>query len=120
MSAPSLGLTARAVVDRVVDGDTIDLHITIPVRVRLLDCWAPEISGEEKESGLASKEALEGLLPQGSKVHLNVPTAEVDALAGTLTFGRVLGQVYIPGDDVSVSQKMVVAGYATEVKVSRE
>jgi len=116
MPAPSLGLTARAVVDRVIDGDTIDVLITVPVRVRMINCWAPETRGDEKAEGQVSKALLEQMAPVGSQVHVNIPTTHVDALAGVFTFGRVLGEVWRAGDDESLSALMVAAGAATREK----
>jgi endonuclease YncB( thermonuclease family) len=116
MPAPSLGLTARAIVDRVIDGDTLDVLITVPVRVRMIDCWAPEITGIQKPQGQESKALLEQMAPVGSKVLVNIPTTHVDALAGVFTFGRVLGEVWRQGDDESLSQLMVAAGAATKEK----
>lgn len=116
MPAPPLGLTARATVERVIDGDTVDVLVRIPVRVRLLDCWAPEVHGAEANKGKRSKSQLETLLPVDSHVTLQVPTANVDALSGVFTFGRVLGNVWRQGDDESVSQLMVGMGMATQHK----
>lgn len=116
MPAPDLGLTARAIVDRVIDGDTIAALITLPVTVRLIDCWAPEIRGEQKPQGQIAKALLQKMAPAGSPVHLQVPTTHVDALAGVFTFGRVLGHVWRPGDDESLSELMVAAGAATREK----
>jgi len=47
----------------VVDGDTITVELKIPVRVRLLDCWAPETrtkDAEEKKKGIR----LAGMEPE--------------------------------------------------------
>ena len=119
MPAPDLGLTARAIVDRVIDGDTLDVLITVPVRVRMIDCWAPEIRGEEKPQGEVAKALLEQMAPVGSRVILNVPTTHVDALAQAFTFGRVVGEVWRQGDDESLSAMMVAAGAATREKPAR-
>lgn len=116
MSAPPLGVTARAVVRRVVDGDTLDVSIEIPLRLRLLDCWAPEIHGIDRIAGQNAKEKLSELLPVGKQVHVHVPTAEVDALGGILTFSRVLGHVFVPGEKESISEQMVAMGLATKEK----
>lgn len=116
MPAPPLGLTARAVVERVIDGDTVDVSLRIPVRVRLLDCWAPEIHGIDKIAGHRALEALEKMLPVGTRVHVHVPTEKVDALSGVFSFGRVLGDIFVEGDDESVSQLMVGQGMATRSK----
>ena len=111
-----LGIVARAKVDRVVDGDTVDVHLVIPLRVRLLDCWAPEVTGEDKIAGAASKAKLEEMLKPGQLVHLDVPTKEVDALGGVLTFGRVLGNIFLEDQEKSVSELMVEAGMALKEK----
>lgn len=116
MSKPSLGLTARAVVARVVDGDTVDVYLTLPVRMRLLDCWAPETHGIDRIAGERAKEFLEKLLPQGAPVEVHVPTGDADALGSVLTFGRVLGHIYRPNEQETVSELMVGAGLATEAK----
>ena len=116
MSQPPLGITARAVIERVVDGDTVDVFMTIPVRVRLLDCWAPEVTGVEKLVGIKSKEALERIAPRGSHVRLHVRTGQVDAMLGVLTFGRVLGHIYREGESETLSELMVAAGMATATK----
>jgi endonuclease YncB( thermonuclease family) len=111
-----LGVTTRAKIDRVVDGDTVDVHLIIPLRVRLLDCWAPEMHGEDRVAGAIAKAELEKLLPIGSVVHLDVPTQDASALGDVLTFGRVLGDVYIEGEEESVSEKMVARNLATKEK----
>lgn len=116
MPAPPLGITARATIERVIDGDTVDVELTIPVRVRLLECWAPELHGENKTAGEQAKQQLETLLPPKSRVHLHVPTGEVDAMADVFTFGRALGHIYRYGDDESISQLLVGMGLATREK----
>lgn len=119
MTQPPLGLAARAVVTRIIDGDTMDVMLMLPVRVRLLNCWAPEITGIQKPEGLAAKEQLEKMAPLGSRVRVQVPTGDADALGDVLTMGRVLGNVWREGDDESLSELMVAAGMATTEKVKR-
>ena len=114
--APPLGVTARATVARVVDGDTVDVLITIPVRVRLLDCWAPEIHGPEQPNGERSKAALERLIPAGAEVEVHVPTDQASGFDSVLTFGRVLGHLWPSGGKRTVSDLMVEGGWATETK----
>jgi endonuclease YncB( thermonuclease family) len=93
MPAPPLGLTARAQVTHIHDGDTIKVNLVLPVWVRFMDCWAPEVRGPEREQGLLVKEQLEKMLPVGSLVHVHMPTAKAEALSDVLTFGRVVGEV---------------------------
>ena len=111
---PPLGITARAYVTRILDGDTVELELRLPVRVRLLDCWAPELRTPE---GPASKEALTKLLPVGSKVVLHVPTTKAKNASDVLTFGRVLGHIWRKGKNASA--EMVQQGFATEKKQKR-
>ena len=94
-----------------------------PIRVRLLDAWAPETKVDnrlpesqraaEKAAGIKSKEALTALA-LGKTVILQVPTSE-DLLKST-TMGRVLGRVWLEGDAESLSEKQVKSGNATKVK----
>ena len=117
MTAPPLGLTARAVVERVVDGDTIDLSLQIPVRVRLLDCWAPEMHGPNSAAGIMAKRTLQDLVPHGSRVTCSVPTAEARGVSDVFSFGRVLGNVWRWNDEKSLSEWMVEMHMATAHKV---
>ena len=39
---PVPGWATTCELDRVIDGDTIDVRVSRVIRVRLLDCWAPE------------------------------------------------------------------------------
>lgn len=116
MPPPPLGLTARAIVRRVLDGDTLDVELRLPVRVRLLDCWAPEIHGPDKPAGLQSKAAAEALAPPGTHGILHVPTAQADALGDVLTLGRVLGTFWPAGADASLAELLVAAGQAAARK----
>ena len=120
---PEPSWTTKATVIGTVDGDTLDLEIRRTIRVRLLDCWAPEthLDGRlpesereaEKRAGIKSKEALTALA-LGKPVILQVPTSE-DLLKST-TMGRVLGRVWLEGDDESLSEKQVKSGNATREK----
>lgn len=116
MPPPPLGLTARAVVRRVVDGDTLDVELRLPVRVRLLDCWAPETRGPERPAGLQAQAAAEALAPPGSHGILAVPTAQAEAMADVLTLGRVLGQFWPAGSELSLAELLVAAGQAEPQK----
>ena len=116
--APQPGWITRAKVVSVYDGDTLTIEVTRRMRVRLLDCWCPEIrtrDKEEKERGLAAKAHLSKLLPEGSEVVLQIPSGT--DLGKSFTFGRVLGNIWADKDAVSsVSEQMVDSGHATAAK----
>lgn len=93
---------------RVIDGDTLEAEVSRRLRVRLLDCWAPELrepGGHEAQSFLAG-------LVAGQTVTLQVPTEH--ELQAAFSFGRVLGRIWIGGNDVS--RLMIEAGHATREK----
>lgn len=98
-------------VEKVVDGDTIQVVFKVRMNIRFLDCWAPEkVTPEGKEA----KAYLESLIKLGEEVTVEVPLVATN-MPG-LTFGRLLGHVKnAKGEDLS--KKMVKAGHATPMKV---
>ena len=126
MKQPPVGLTTRVVVSNVVDGDTIDVQIIKTIRVRLKDCWCPETRTrdlEEKEKGLAAKAHIKTLLGEQElyfgeskykQAILHIPADEDDDIKDILTLNRILGYIFVDGQDVS--SKMVADGHATKTK----
>lgn len=110
-------------IGRVVDGDTIDVEITRTVRVRLADSWSPETRetshASEKVQGLKAKEALEHLAPAGTECALQVMTDGDNDVGDGLTFGRVVGVVWIDGK-IPLNEQMVLAGYNFATKAELE
>ncbi len=102
-----------------IDGDTVEVSVTRKIRVRLLDCWAPESRTRdlaEKARGLESKRRLGELIDRAAgEVILQVPTGQDQELAEVFTFGRVLGRLWLP-DGREVSATMVAEGLATKKK----
>lgn len=117
MKQPELGITTKGILTRIVDGDTVDVEIRKTVRVRLMDCWAPETRTkdlEEKAKGLQSKEHLSQVCPVGTEVVVHIPASEDGEIADVFTMGRVLGFVFVGTEDLSEVQ--VMAGNATRTK----
>jgi endonuclease YncB( thermonuclease family) len=116
---PPRGLSTVARVVEVYDGDTVTVQPLLPeMRIRLLDCWAPEIrttDAAEKRRGFESRDHLRGMLPVGSLVRLHIPTTK--RLGDAFTFGRPLGNIWrdIDGDGVDdwINGRQVADGYAT-------
>jgi endonuclease YncB( thermonuclease family) len=117
--APEIGLVSPCVIDRVVDGDTVELTITRRVTVRLLDCWAPESrtrNSNEKRRGILSKSHLQELLPVGSQAVVQLPGSPEGDISDLITLGRVLGRIWVAGSQVDVSTLQVEAGHARRTK----
>jgi len=101
---------------KVVDGDTIDadidlgFDISLNKRIRLAGIDTPESRTKdeyEKKLGLESKEWLKKHL-EGAKDIL-IKTELPDS---TEKYGRIIGHLYINGEEISVNNKMISEGYA--------
>ena len=117
---PERGISTVAVVEKWYDGDTATITLKLQCKVRLLDCWAPEVRGEERPQGLKSKSHIQRLVPEGSEVRLFIPAT--GSLEDSLTFGRILGSMWAQNEDGSftnVSDQMVKDGFATRTKVKK-
>jgi len=103
----------HCVLDRVVDGDTIDVSIDLGFkvwlhkeRVRLYGINCPECRTKdlvEKAKGLASKDRLIELLPEKFIIQTTKD--------GKGKYGRILGIPFV--DKVDICQQMVKEGHAT-------
>lgn len=121
---PIENLTTKATVKEVYDGDTIVVTVTREYRIRMLDCWAPEVKTrniEEKEKGIASRDFLRNLLQQGDEVLVQIPLTS--RFGDSMTFGRVLAYVWKDIDQDgkldNISEIMVRDGHATKEKNER-
>ena len=102
--------------DRVVDGDTIDVDIALGFdvmlkkqRIRLYGMNTPESRTrdlEEKKYGLAAKARLKELLEKGETLSLR--TAIDKKARGK--YGRILGTLY--ADGVNLNQQLLDEGHA--------
>lgn len=110
-------IVENAIVSGIHDGDTIKVKVTREYSVRLIDCWAPEITGKEKDHGLKSKAALESMLKIGDEIVVEIPTENNQPKT---TLGRTLAKVYKDvdndGNDDNISVEMVKRGFAKEKK----
>ncbi len=105
-------ITVPARVERVIDGDTVDVEVCFSFRVRLDDCWAPE---KRYHAGKRSSEFLRSVLPVGSKCLVRIDLEKVDQLHDIFTFGRILGRIFndTHGD---VAERSIESGHATRTK----
>jgi len=116
---PQLVIDCR-IVD-VYDGDTLSVEIVLRSRVRLRDCWAPEIAGRgvtpaEKERGLAARDHLrETIGPLPAPARLVIPLGAAQTVGELFSFDRLLGDVFAgPPDRLrSLAETQIEAGHAT-------
>jgi len=98
-------------VREVYDGDTVVCEVTFRCRLRLLDCWAPEVKGPQKKDGEKSRDNLKALC-EGKSGTAVVPWH--DDIGNMTSLSRVLGYLYVDGKDMSAEQ--VKAGFAAKEK----
>ena len=107
-------------INRVVDGDTIDVTIDLGFdlykkeRVRVAGVDTPEKRTrdlEEKALGLDAtywlKKKLEDTISGEDEL-----TIRTELVGGMGKYGRLLGWLYVGDDDVSLNEKMIEEGYA--------
>jgi len=107
-------------INRVVDGDTIDVTIDLGFdllkkeRVRIAGVDTPEKrtrDKEEKALGLDAtawmKEKLEGAIKGDDEL-----TIRTELKGGVGKYGRLLGWLYVGDDEFSLNQQMITEGYA--------
>jgi micrococcal nuclease len=115
-------LEPNAAVERVVDGDTIDVEIDgRNERVRLIGIDTPEIAHEAIADRPANETECYGdeahafarsLLPEGTAVRL-----ERDVV-GRDDYGRILAYVHRASDGIFVNFELIRQGYAQPMSIS--
>jgi micrococcal nuclease len=105
-------------VGRVVDGDTIDadidlgFDISLTKRIRLAGVDTPEsrtTDKAEKALGLDAKHWLKNRLEEAKDIIIRTQLPD-----STEKYGRIIGQLYINGEEVSLNNQMINEGYARE------
>ena len=102
---------------RVVDGDTadamIDLGFNVWVKERIrfhgVDTWESRTRDlEEKKKGLAAKEYVKDLLTNSDEGKFSIISH------GKGKYGRVLGELFVKGQEKSVNTLLIENGHAYE------
>lgn len=104
------GITTKATVIDVHDGDTLTVEIKRTVRVRLLNCYAPEL---KEPGGQEARDFLRKMV-SGKEVVLTIPTSKNQNISDNFTFGRVLGHVYL--GETNVAEELICHRHATRTK----
>ena len=103
-------------VNKIVDGDTIDVDIDLGFavsftqRVRLAGIDTPESRTtdlKEKALGVEVKEKLKKEIAAAKDIVIK--TEKPDS---SEKYGRILGWLFLDGSDVSLNQKLINEGYA--------
>ena len=109
-------------INRVVDGDTIDVTIdlgfdlAIKERVRIAGVDTPEKRTrdlEEKALGLDATAWMKKHLEETIKGDDEL-TIRTELKGGMGKYGRLLGWLYVGESDVSLNEQMIAEGYAWE------
>jgi len=107
---------------KVVDGDTIDaaidlgFDISLTKRVRLAGIDTPEsrtTDKREKALGLESKDWLKNRLEFAKDILIKTQLPD-----STEKYGRILGKLFINGEEKSLNEQMIDEGYAWEYQGS--
>jgi len=102
---------------KVVDGDTcdalIDLGFNTYVKKRIrfygVDTWESRTRNlEEKKKGLAAKEYVKNLLENSDEGKFSIISH------GVGKYGRVLGEIFVKGEESSVNELLKENGHAYE------
>ena len=102
---------------RVVDGDTCDAMIDLGfdtwvkkrIRFKGVDCWESRTRDlEEKAKGLKAKEFTKKLLENSDEGKFVLKSH------GVGKYGRVLGELFVKGNEQSVNQLLIENGHAYE------
>ena len=105
-------------IHKVVDGDTIDadidlgFDISLSKRIRLAGVDTPEsrtADPNEKKFGLESKDWLKSRLEFAKDIIIKTELPD-----STEKYGRIIGHLYINGEETSLNNQMIANGYAWE------
>jgi len=103
-------------IHKVVDGDTIDadidlgFSISLTKRIRLAGVDTPESRTKdeyEKKLGLESKEWLKKRCENAKDILIKTELPD-----STEKYGRIIGHLFINGEETSLNNQMIVEGYA--------
>jgi micrococcal nuclease len=105
-------------VHKVVDGDTIDadidlgFDISLTKRIRLAGIDTPEsrtTNAYEKKLGLEVKDWLKERLKFAKDILIKTELPD-----STEKYGRIIGHLFINGEEISINNQMISEGYAWE------
>ena len=109
---PETGRCVEGQVTAVGDGDTLTVTAKYSFRVRLKDCWAPEIHGPQKPEGIKSLQNLQAIA-LGRKCRVFIPEDAAD-IGQSTSLSRYIGEVWV--NDINLSEEQVAKKFACKTK----
>ena len=103
-------------ITKVVDGDTVDadidlgFDISLTKRIRLAGIDTPESRTKdqyEKKLGLQAKDWLKNRLEFAKDIIIKTELPD-----STEKYGRIIGHLYVNGEEVSLNNQMIAEGHA--------
>ena len=106
-----IGVSTRATVVRVLDGDTIEVSwYGRKLKLRLLDCWVLDDSVADNHAAEFLRQFV------GKPVIVLLPTDQVDSLLNLVSFNRILAWIWPLDDDESLNEAIIRNGWGTREK----
>lgn len=109
---PETGRCMEGQITAVGDGDTLTVTVKQVFRVRLKDCWAPEIHGPQKAEGIKSFQNLQAIA-LGRKCRVFIPE-DAEDLGKSTSLSRYVGEVWV--NDLNLSSEQVAKKFACKTK----
>lgn len=106
---PRPGLCLAGYVAAVHDGDTLTFVQTTTYQVRLSGAWTPELS---QPGGMEARQKLVALADL-KPARLFIDFKKTGRFGDEMSFGRVVGEVWVDGMKTDLSAEMVRIGAAT-------
>ena len=124
-SVPQPAMVMPCRVDRVRDGDTIEVVVETRYAIRLKDCWCHELHDEDPAKRYKAVRSMDKLAQKcvGKKGVCEIPlvTKDGEILIGkSITFDRWVGDVVLEGETKSLATWMVDEGWAAATKKELE
>jgi len=119
LKRPQYGISLPCTFHHARDADTIVVQLRnsgLLWAIRLIDCWAPEIRGEEKPEGIDASIAAIALLKTAKELSVFIPVENIgENVLKFLTFDRIPGYLYLD-DETTLNEKLIELGHATKSK----
>ena len=113
---PQTGWSIKGKVTDVHDGDTVTVSFSKMMKVRLIDCWAPEVTGIQKAIGLQARDNMKNLVLD-KEVTVFIPEDQSD-IGKSTSISRFLGHIWV--GDTNIAAKQVSDGFACKTKKESE